>query len=80
MGFAGSGVVEEQICEGVGVIVRYGNVTSAIEVLRRLAEHPDERNRMGRLGREKIVRSGGYHAYVGNLIEVLLSSASSKVG
>jgi glycosyltransferase involved in cell wall biosynthesis len=72
VGFAGSGGVEEQICEGVGVIVRYGNVTSAIEVLRRLAEQPDERNRMGQLGREKIARSGGYHAYVGNLIDVLL--------
>ena len=72
VGFAGSGGVEEQICEGVGVIVPYGNVTSAIEVLHRLAEQPDERNRMGRLGREKIARSGGYHAYVGNLIDVLL--------
>jgi glycosyltransferase involved in cell wall biosynthesis len=72
VGFAGSGGVEEQICEGVGVIVPYGHVTSAVKVLRQLAEQPDERNRMARLGQEKIARSGGYHAYVGNLIEVLL--------
>jgi glycosyltransferase involved in cell wall biosynthesis len=73
VGFAGSGGVEEQICEGVGVIVPYGHVTSAVKVLRRLAEQPDERNRMARLGRERIALSGGYHAYVGNLIEVLHS-------
>jgi glycosyltransferase involved in cell wall biosynthesis len=72
VGLAGSGGVEQQICEGVGVIVPYGHVTSAVKVLRRLAEQPDERNRMARLGRERIALSGGYPAYVGNLIEVLL--------
>jgi glycosyltransferase involved in cell wall biosynthesis len=79
VGFAGSGGIEEQICGGVGVIVPYGDVTSAVNTLRQLAEQPDERNRMGRLGREKIALSGGYHAYVANLIDVLLGSASSKV-
>jgi glycosyltransferase involved in cell wall biosynthesis len=72
VGFAGSGGVEQQVCEGVGVIVPYGHVTSAIKVLRQLALRPEERNCMARRGREKIARSGGYHAYVGNLIDVLL--------
>lgn len=72
VGFAGSRGVEQQICDGVSVIVPYGHVTSAVKVLRQLAEQPDERDRMARLGRERIALSGGYHAYVGNLIEVLL--------
>jgi len=72
VGFAGSGGIEEQICGGVGVIVPYGDVTSAVKTLRRLAGQPDERNKMARLGRERIALSGGYHAYVGNLIDVLL--------
>jgi glycosyltransferase involved in cell wall biosynthesis len=69
VGSARSGGVEEQICEGVGVIVPYGHVTSAVK---QLAEPPDERNRMARLGPERIALLGGCHAYVGNLIEVLL--------
>lgn len=79
VGFAGSGGVEEQICGGVGVIVPYGDVTSAVKVLRQLAEQPEERNRMGRRGQERIALSGGYHTYAGNLIDVLLRSSSSKV-
>jgi glycosyltransferase involved in cell wall biosynthesis len=79
VGFAGSGGLEEQICGGGGVIVPYGDVTSAVKTLHQLAGQPDERNRMGRLGREKIALSGGYHAYVGNLVDVVLGSASSKV-
>jgi glycosyltransferase involved in cell wall biosynthesis len=78
VGFAGSGGVEEQVSGGAGVTIPYGDVTSAVKTLRRLAERPDERDRMGRLGREKIALSGGYHAYVGNLIDVLLGSTSSK--
>jgi glycosyltransferase involved in cell wall biosynthesis len=72
VGFAGSGGIEAQICGGVGVIVPYADVTSAIKTLRQLAEQPDERNRMARLGRERIALSGGYHAYVDNLMDVLL--------
>jgi glycosyltransferase involved in cell wall biosynthesis len=72
VGFAGSGGIEEQICGGVGVIVPYGNVTSAVKTMRQLAEQPDERNRMARLGRERIALLGGYHAYVGNLMDALL--------
>jgi glycosyltransferase involved in cell wall biosynthesis len=72
VGFAGSGGVEEQLRGGVGVIIPYGDVISAVKTLRQLADRPDERNRMARLGREKIALLGGYHAYVGNLIDVLL--------
>jgi glycosyltransferase involved in cell wall biosynthesis len=79
VGFAGSGGVEEQICEGVGIIVPYGDVTSAVNVLRQLARRPQERKRLGRRGQERIALSGGYHTYAGNLIDVLLSSTSSKV-
>lgn len=72
VGFAGTGGIEDQISGGVGVIVPYGDVTSAVNKLRWLAQQPDERKRMARLGRERIALSGGYHSYVGNLIEVLL--------
>jgi glycosyltransferase involved in cell wall biosynthesis len=60
VGFAGTGGVEEQICEGVGVIVPSDDVTSAVKVLRQLPEQPDGRNRVARLGRERIALSGGY--------------------
>ena len=72
VGFARSGGVEEQLRGGLGVIVPCGDVTCAIKALRQLADQPNERNRMARLGRERIAHSGGYHAYVGNLIGVLL--------
>jgi glycosyltransferase involved in cell wall biosynthesis len=72
VGFAGSGGVEEQLCGGVGLVVPYGDVTSAVKALRHFADHPEERNRMARLGRERIALSGGYHAYVGNLIDLLV--------
>jgi glycosyltransferase involved in cell wall biosynthesis len=78
VGFAGSGGIEEQICGGVGVIVPYGDVTSAVKALRQLAEQPERRNRMARLGQERLALSGGYHAYVSNLIDVLLASTSCR--
>lgn len=71
VGFAGSGGIEEQVRGGAGVTVPYADVASAVKTLRQLAERPDERDKMGRIGREKIALSDGYHAYVGNLIDVL---------
>jgi glycosyltransferase involved in cell wall biosynthesis len=78
VGFAGSGGIEEQVCGGVGVIVPYGDVTSAVKTLRQLAEQPEKRNRMARLGQERIALSGGYNAYVSNLMDVLLASTSCR--
>jgi glycosyltransferase involved in cell wall biosynthesis len=78
VGFAGSGGIEQQIFGGVGVIVPYGDVTSAIKNLCELAEQPGQRKRMARLGQERIALSGGYRAYVSNLINVLSASASCK--
>lgn len=75
VGFAGSGGVEEQVRGGIGLCVPYGDVASAVEALRRLAERPDERARMGTLGRERITLSGGYHKYVGKLIHALAATA-----
>jgi glycosyltransferase involved in cell wall biosynthesis len=57
--FTGSGSVEDQICEGAGVIVPYGDATSAVKVLRQLAEQPEERKKMGRRGLERIALSAG---------------------
>lgn len=79
VGFAQSGGVEEQVKGGVGVIVPYGDVTAAVTVLRRLAERPDDRARMGRLGQEKIAISDDYHTYVGNLQNLFSSSTSLGV-
>jgi glycosyltransferase involved in cell wall biosynthesis len=72
VGFAGSGGIEEQIGGGVGIIIPYGSVTSAVNVLRRLAEQRDERHRMGQLGQERVALSGGYRGYVDNLVDALL--------
>ena len=72
VGFAGTGGVEEQIGGGVGILVPYGNVTSAVNALRRLTEQRDERHRMGQLGQERVAQSGGYPRYVDNLVDALL--------
>lgn len=73
VGFARSGGVEEQICGGVGIIVPYGDMTSALKTLRQLVDRPDERERMARLARERIALSGGYQAYVASLVDLLVS-------
>jgi O-antigen biosynthesis protein len=73
VGFSRSGGVEEQICGGLGIIVPYGDVTSALKSLRQLVGQPDERKRMARLAREKIAYLGGYQAYVNNLVDLLVS-------
>lgn len=78
VGFAGTGGIEEQISGGAGIIVPYGDVTSAVKTLNWLAEQPEERSRMARLGQEKVALSGGYHAYLGNLTEVLLGLRQVK--
>jgi glycosyltransferase involved in cell wall biosynthesis len=78
VGFARSGGVEEQIRGGIGVIIPYGDVTFAVKTLRQLAGQPEQRNRMARLGQERIALLGGYHTYVSNLMDVLLASASLR--
>jgi glycosyltransferase involved in cell wall biosynthesis len=71
VGFASSGGIEEQLRDGGGVLVPYGDVPAAATTLCQLAGRPDERARMGKVGQEKISLMGGYHTYVGNLIGVL---------
>jgi glycosyltransferase involved in cell wall biosynthesis len=72
VGFAGSGGIEEQLRGGAGVVVPYADVASAVTRMRWLSGQPEERNRMGRIGQAKVARAGGYHEYVGNLIDALL--------
>jgi glycosyltransferase involved in cell wall biosynthesis len=76
VGFAGTGGFEEQARGGAGVTVPYCDVASAVNVMRELAERPDERESMGRLGRERIALSGGYRLYVARLVEVLTAETA----
>lgn len=71
VGFAGSGGFEEQIGEGGGVAVPYGNTAVAAKTLRQIAGDPAERERIGRLGREATLRLGGYRKYVDGLVDAL---------
>jgi O-antigen biosynthesis protein len=74
VGFGGTGGFEAQACGGGGILVPYGDVASAVSALRELAGKPDQRDRMGELGRKKIAGFGGYQAYVGRLIEAMTAA------